>query len=271
MANHLTTIEKIGLYSTLIAAVFLIIWSFFSLISGFISSSILDVAVGMLFLFIGGFTLIYAVKIYRKVLYLDELLDSSFENGIYRRLEPLVNVLAETQVDVKDFSSGLKILLNKVENIESGMEHVQGKSPSTSNASISDTFIVSNILLVLITVSLFIYFIEVSQLITIVPYVIPILFFGWWFFLTNQFKIFSIEDAWVIGLAPIIVIPIISIFLNSIFDVPELLGILFMFLGLYVIGYYVWCSYRVNGKLPFNIHHELREALIELNQKEKKQ
>ncbi|MCL7412487.1 MAG: hypothetical protein M8353_02590 [ANME-2 cluster archaeon] len=222
----------------------------------------------MLFLSIGAFTLIYAVRIYRKVLYLDELLDSSFENGIYRRLDPLVNVLAETQVDVKDFSSGLKILLNKVENIESGIEHVQMKSPSTSNASISEKFILGNIFLVLITVSIFIYFIEVSQLITIVPYVIPILFFGWWFYLTDKFKIFNIEDTWIIGLAPIIVIPIISIFLNSIVDVPELLGILFMFLGFYVIGYYVWCSYRVNGKLPFNIHHELREALIELNQKE---
>ncbi|MBW6517738.1 MAG: hypothetical protein K0A89_04455 [ANME-2 cluster archaeon] len=269
MANHLTTLEKIGLYSTIIAAVFLIIWSFFSVISGFISNIILDVIVGTLFLFIGGFTLIYAVKIYRKVLYLDELLDSSFENGIYRRLGPLVNVLAETQVEVKDFSIDLKMLLNKVENIESEMEHVQGKSHSPSNAGISDNFVVRNILLVLITLSLFIYFIEVTRLITVVPYVIPIIFFGWWFFLTNQFKIFHFEDAWVIGFAPIIIVPITSIFLNSIFDITELLGILFLLLGLYIIGYYIWCSYKVNGQLPFNIHHELREAFIELNKKEK--
>ena len=269
MVNNLTKVEKLGLYSTIIAAAFLTIWSLFSIISGFSSINIIDVVVGILFLLIGGLTLFYAVQIYRKVLYMDELLDSSFENGIYRRLDPLVNVLAETQVEVENFSSDLKMLLNKVENIESELEHVQIKSTETSQTSVSDNFVVKNIFLLLISVSLFIYFIEVPQFITLVPYFMPIMFFSWWFFLTNQFKLFNIEDTWIIGFAPIIIIPIISIFLNSIFDLAELLGILFLLLGLYVIGYYSWCSYKINGRLPFNIHHELREAFIELNKKDK--
>ncbi|TFH43384.1 MAG: hypothetical protein E4G94_04950 [ANME-2 cluster archaeon] len=269
MAKNLTSIDKLGLYSSIIAAAFLTLWAVFSIITGFTSINILDVIIGVIFLFIGGLTLFYAVRIYRKVLYMDELLDSAFENVIYKRLEPLVNVLSETRVEVQDFSLDMKMLLNKVEDIESELEHVKKISPEIPQPNIYSNFTVQNIFLLVITLAFFIYVIEVPNFITIIPYMIPIMFFSWWFLFTNQFKLFNIEDSWVIGFAPIIVVPIISIFLNSILDLPEIVGILFLLLILYAASYYSWCSYKVNGSLPFSIHHDLREAYIELNKKNK--
>lgn len=267
MVKSLTKMDKAGLYCTVIAAAFLTIWSIFSIISGLFSENILDLIIGVLFITIGCITGYYGIRFYRKVLYFNELLDSAFENGIYQRLEPLVDVISEARVDIAGFSRDLKLVLLKVEDLETELNKYREAEPSAMPGNHTSNFIIKSIFLLVITLSIFIFIIEFPVLMT--PYLLPVIYFTWWFFITAEFKMFNKEDAWWLGLAPIIIIPVISLFIGALLDSFSAVGVMSLGLVIYTSGYYIWASYRTTGKLPFNIHHELKEALVELSKRDK--
>lgn len=266
MVKNISKLEKTGLYCTIIASFFLIMWAIFSVISGLLLEDIEDLIIGVLFLFIGSISGYYAVRFYRRVVYMEKLLDSSFEDAIYQRLEPLAEVISETRVEMEDFSRDLKTLLNKVENLEGDFELVRKASSSALPKNVSDNFIVKSQFLLVITLSFFIFVVEFPSQIT--PYIMPIFFLMWWFLITAEYGLFNKEDAWLFGIVPIIVVPISSLFIAAMMSIFTMVGILFIILILYTGGYYIWASYNVNGTLPFNVHKDIREALIEMSKKD---
>ena len=266
MVKNISRFEKTGLYCTIIASVFLIMWATFSVISGLLSEEIVDLIIGTIFLFIGSVSGFYAIRFYRKVLYMEKLLDSSFEDAIYQRLEPLAEVISETRVEMVDFSRDLKTLLNKVDSLEEDFELVRRASSSVLPKNDSDHFIIKSQFLLVITLSFFIFVVEFPSNLT--PYIMPIFFLMWWFLITVEYNLFKNEDAWIFGIIPIIVIPISSLFIAAMISIFAMIGILFIILTLYTGVYYIWASYTVNGTLPFNIHKDIREALIEMSKKD---
>jgi len=265
MVKNISTLEKSGLYCTIIASVFLVTWAIFSAISGLLAEDILDLIIGVLFLFIGSVSGYYAIRFYKRVIYMEKLIDSSFEEAIYQRLEPLAEVISETRVEMIDFSRDLKTLLNKVDNLEDDFELLRKANSSTLPKNSSDNFIIKSQFLLVITLSFFIFVVEFPSNMT--PYIMPILFLMWWFLITAEYGLFSNEDAWLFGIIPIIVVPISSLFIAAMISIFAMIGILFIILIFYTGGYYIWASYTVNGILPFNIHKDIREALIEMSKK----
>ena len=266
MVKNISKLEKTGLYCTIIASVFLIMWAIFSVISGLLSEDVIDLIVGTLFIFIGSVSGYYAIRFYRKVVYMEKLLDSSFEDAIYQRLEPLAEVISETRVEMVDFSRDLKVMLNKVENLEEDFELVRKASSSVLPKNDSDNFIIKSQFLLVITLSFFIFVVEFPSNLT--PYIMPIFFLMWWFLITAEYSLFSNENAWIFGSIPVILIPMSALFIAAMISVFAMTGILFIILTLYTGLYYIWASYTVNGTLPFNIHKDIREALIEMSKKD---
>lgn len=265
MVKNISALEKSGLYCTIISSIFLITWAIFSVITGLLAEDVLNLIIGVLFLFIGSVSGYYAIRFYRRVIYMEKLIDSSFEEAIYQRLEPLAEVISETRIEMMDFSRDLKTLLNKVDNLEDDFELVRKASSSALPKNDSDHFIIKSQFLLVITLSFFIFVVEFPSNFT--PYILPLFFLMWWFSITAEYGLFSNEDAWLFGIIPIIIVPISSLFIAAMMSIFTMVGILFIILTFYTGGYYIWASYTVNGTLPFNIHKDIREALIEMSKK----
>jgi len=214
--------------------------------------------VGATFLCIGSGTAYYALKLFQKTIYYEYTLDTVFENEIYRRLEPVLERIAKSQVDMADLDARLSILSNKIEDISRERPGVPSQ-PS---------FTIKSIFLLCITLAAFVFIVEYP--LEIIPYLLTIIYLMWWFAITAEFKLYKSSVAWAFGLIPVVLVPMLAIFLDVLFDLRYMLGILFIGVAVYSTIYYIWGAYTTKGVLPFSIHRDIRQALFEGSEESEK-
>ncbi len=247
-------IERIGLIGAIIAAIFLIAFSIFSLIVDLtLQFNLIGALIDVVFLTIGSFAVFFPVRMFGKTLYYERMSDYAFENGVYKRMEPVLRKVAEVQVDVSAVEMQLDVMNRKVQTILEAQVKAQSRPeidkmilPGTSIA-----FVIRTIFMVIITMSGFMYMIEfpfgVSHYVTLIFYIL------WWMFISSEFKLFDKTTAWIIIVMPILLVPVGVMLLDIVFfQINEVIGIFFVFMALYAFLYYLWALYETKGTLPFS-------------------
>ncbi|MDY6865510.1 MAG: hypothetical protein SVY15_06020 [Halobacteriota archaeon] len=247
-------LEQIGLIGAIIAAVFLLAFSVFSLIIDLtFQFNLIGALIDVIFLTIGSFAVFYPVRMFGKTLYYERMSDYAFENGVYKRMEPVLRKVAEVQVDVSEVETQLDVMNRKVQTILEEQAKAQSRPeidkmilPGTSIA-----FVIRTIFMVVITMSGFMYMVEfpfnISHYATLIFYVI------WWLFISSEFKLFDRTTAWLVVIIPILLVPVGVMLLDIIFfQINEVIGLFFVFLALYAFLYYLWALYETKGTLPFS-------------------
>jgi len=250
--------EKIGLSITLVAAIILIGFSFFSLIIDIILQfDLYGIAIDLIFLAIGILVGYFSFRIYNKSVYYEGLVSSAFDEGIYTRLEPVLRKVAETHVEMEDLEGRIDKIDHMVQTVideqvktekHPGIDVEKTIAPGTSMG-----FLAKTIILAMISMSGFMLLIEI--LFGMAHLVILLFYVLWWLHISSEFKVFDKTTTWVALFVPIILIPFSIMFLNiaGLFALDDLIGIFYALLALYAFLYYSWAVYETKGTLPFNL------------------
>ncbi len=248
--------EKVGLGITLIIAISLIGYAIFSLLIDLLLLHLdwFAIVIDLISLAIGIALGYFSIRIYKKSVYYEGLVNSAFDEGIYARLEPVLRKVAETHVEMGGLESRLDIIDRKVQtvideqvNLESQLEVEKAIAPGTSMG-----FIIKTILLALITMSGFLFMISTS--IGYAHFATLLFFILWWLLISHEFKLFNNSAAWVMIFAPILSVPVGYMILdwNLGLNPNNLVALFYLCLVLYVFLYFCWAVYETKGTLPFS-------------------
>jgi len=253
--------EKIGLTVAFGIGIALTIFSLYSLVIDIsVRFDLKSVLVDIIFLLLGVLICYSCIKTYRKAIYYGKLVESAFEEGIYRRLEPLLRKFAEVHVQMEELEARLNGIDKKVDAVMEGQVKASA-NPATVEGIIapgtSISFAVKSIFLAIITMSGFVFMIE-----TMIPhahYAILLFFILWWLLITSEFELFNKAEAWLFVFLPIIIVPTGFILTHAALRVAMPVGsaenvtvcIFFLALVIYAFAYYSWAVLRTKGTLPF--------------------
>lgn len=247
--------EKIGLGITILIAIILIGYAIFSLLIDLLLLNFdwLAIAIDLISLAIGVALGYFSIRIYKKSVYYESLVNSAFEEGVYARLEPVLRKVAETHVEMESLGTRLKVIDRKVQTVideqvksEPQLEMEKAIAPGTSMG-----FIIKTIFLAIITMSGFLFMIYTS--IGYAHFATLLFFILWWLLISYEFKLVTNATAWVMAFVPILLIPVSFMILGTHIDPNNLVALFYLCLALYVFLYFCWAVYETKGTLPFNL------------------
>lgn len=238
--------------TTVAFIVVMCLWGVFSLIIGIEESDLPGIAVSILSIIIGIIAAIYMIEMSQRNACMEMAINTAFENGLYKKLSPLLSSIADVSVDIKD-------IYKKIDKINytgnPGNSNIT--PPSSTNFSILKSIFLLNLSLAVVV------FLSLNPLAG-THYILTVVYAGWWLFITSEFKLFDNAKAWYFCFAIVILIPTLTVLLNSIFNMRIMMGILFTGIAVFAVSYYVWANYKVKGELPFNIHNDIKKGLLAL-------
>ncbi len=252
--------EKIGLAGSLIFLTAFLIISSLSFYTDFIIKSNFIYSLLDLFIIVVCLNGLYFIlnSIKRKII-TDVLIDTAFQEGVYSRLEPLVENLAQTRVDTD-------IILDRISNIDLKVENIQ-KERYTRDIKSSDLmeepialgtsikFAIKAVFLIILTMAAFMFLVNFN-LGGITPYSVLLIFIAWWIFITNEYKLWKEPFTWTMVFLPILVIPVTVMLLNNLLNYNVMMATVYIFVGFYTFIYYIWAVYATSGSLPITIAKE---------------
>jgi len=247
--------EKVGLGITIIIAIILIGYAIFSLLIDLLILNFVwfAIVIDLLSLAIGIALGYFSIRIYKKSVYYEGLVNSAFDEGVYARLEPILRKVAETHVEMESLGSRLNVIDRKVQTVideqvksEPQLELEKAIAPGTSMG-----FIIKTIFLAIITMSGFLFMIYTS--IRYAHFATLLFFILWWLLISYEFKLVNNATAWVMLFVPILLIPVSFMVLGIHVDPNNLIALFYLCLALYVFLYFCWAVYETKGTLPFNL------------------
>jgi len=206
----------------------------------------------------GGFTLA------KRTIAMEQLIDMGFENGVYNRLEPILEEIAGTQIVVDKMDERLdnmNININRLKN-----RSVEFKIPGTEPAfgidiSAQISRFLRLIILINITLATLIFLLENTQNYT--PFVLTMLYILWWLEITYEYNLWTRSSAWWWAFIPILTIPITTMMIYIAFRSDILLGSMGIGLAIYAGAYFTWSKYLIEGTLPFDLNENIKKIPVE--------
>lgn len=267
--------EKIGLISILIISVGIFVLSIISLIVDiFIKFNFGSVLIDMIFMVVSLIATYFIFNILRRRMVTELLVDTAFQEGVYSKLQPLIDNIASAQ-------TGNDIMLDRISKIDLKVENILkekrvGSSVPEKGRSVTDEyialgttvkFVIKSIFMIVITMAIFMFLVNFN-LGGITPYATLSIFILWWLFITNEYDLWRDSSAWSMVFFPILIIPATFIILSNILNYNVLMALLYLLLGLYSTLYYTWAVYVSTGSLPFLTRREFGEREIAKSERE---
>lgn len=249
--------EKLGLVLTGIFSLFIIVWALASMIIALQASDAAGFAAGLIFLLIGAGVEAFIFRVIKKTIYMEMLVDSAFEEGLYTRLGPVLSSISDVGVNVADIEKRMDQITYRLDEL---------KEKEGQPAAFQSGFIIKSIFVLNVTLAAVV-FLSLNPLAG-THFILTAVYLIWWLLITSDFKLFGNVRAWYYCFGIIILIPLAVILLNAFFELRVMMAILFLGIAVFAISYYSWCAYITRGELPFNIHNELRYGLMEIQKKE---
>lgn len=261
--QRLSFFEKVGIISSLIMAIGILIISGFSFIIDFGKLNIVNILVDLIFI-IGSLASLYFISgIYKRKVVVETLIDTAFQEGVYNRLRPLIENIANSRIDAD-------IILDRVSNIDLKIENIlKGQSLKRDETEVRgvekyiDTemqrpvmigtplgFIFKSIFMIIITMAIFMFLVNFN-LGRLTPFVTLSIFILWWIFITSEYSLWKNTSAWLIVFFPIMTVPVSVMILANIVNYNILMAVLYASIGIYAFIYYLWAIYKTTGVLPF--------------------
>ena len=227
-----------------------------------ISSNYLYALIDISILVLSLCAVFFVMNAFKKGVITDVLIDTAFQEGVYSRLEPLVENIAQSHVDTNIILDRMSNLDLKVENI---MKERYTRDLKTLNEPVavgtSIKFAIKSIFLIVVTMAGFMFLVNFN-LGNITPYAILLLFIIWWVFITNEYNLWKESSAWTMVFLPILVIPVIVMLLGNLLNYNVMMATLYLSVGLYTFIYYIWAVYVSTGSMPL-LATKKQEPVIE--------
>ncbi len=252
--------EKTGLAGAFIVlAAFLIISSFSFYVDFIIKSNYIYTLFDLFIIIVSLSGLYFILNTIKRKMIADVLIDTAFQEGVYSRLEPLVENLAKTRVDTD-------IILDRISDIDLKVEDIQKERYSRDIKSrdfmeepialgTSIKFAIKAVFMVILTMAAFMFLVNFN-LGGITPYSILLIFIAWWIFITNEYKLWKEPFTWTMVFLPILIIPVTVMLLGNLLNYNVMMATLYIFVGFYTFIYYIWAVYATSGSLPMTIAKE---------------
>lgn len=251
--QNISVLERIGAVGTLIAAIFVVAFSIFSLVIDLIVEfNLAGVIVDLLFLGLGFITGYFSFRSFGKTLYYERMINFAFEEGMYKRIEPILRKVAEVSVDLEDIENHLDLVDKKVQTVLEEQVNAQKSVEVEKKIALGTSigFAIKAILLVVVTMSAFslMMYTPTGQ----VHYITLIFYLLWWLLISSEFKLYDRNTALMVLVAPILLVPVGVMTLDAFMQINSTIAIFYAGLGLYALLYYLWAVYETKGTLPFS-------------------
>ncbi len=262
VVRHLSPGEYTVVISMVITSIYLMITSFFPLVYNIATSfEPVNFLMNLFYFILGIGTLAGAFLVFKKETHLEHIADDTFDEVVYKRLEPVLRDVADVQVGLSDVHAKLDMLNLNIEKIgEVKEQHI----PQVA-VPVQTYMYVKYVVLINITLATFLFMLQYP--LEYIPYAVTIIYIIWWAVITAEFKLWNVESVWMWVFIPILILPVYTIIMNAYLRDYQMFGSLFIGLVIYVFMYYSWCSNMVRGVLPFDLHIALQEFKKRLKEK----
>lgn len=261
--QRLSFFEKIGIVSSLIMAAGVLIVSGFSFIIDFGKLNMVNILIDLI-LIIGSLTSLYFMfGIYRRKVIIETLIDTAFQEGVYNRLKPLIENIANSRIDADIILDRMSNMDIKIENIlkgnilkrdESEVKYVEKYIETEMHRPVMIGtplgFIIKSIFMIIITMAIFMFLVNFN-LGRLTPFVTLSIFILWWVFITNEYSLWKNTSAWLIVFFPIAIVPVSVMILGNLVNYNILMAVLYASISIYTFVYYLWTIYTTTGAIPF--------------------
>ena len=266
--RHLSPGEYIVVISMVITALYLMVTSFFPLVYNIVTSfEPVNFLMNLFYFILGIGVLSGAFLVFKKETHLEHVADDTFDEVIYKRLEPVLRDVAEVQVGLTGVHNTLEMMNINLEKMGTEKEHATSPIQQTMSveAPAQTNMYLKYVVLINITLATFLFMLQYP--LEYIPYTVTVLYLVWWAVITGEFKLWNVEPVWMWAFVPILILPVYTIIMNAYLRDYQMFGSLFIGLVAYVILYYSYCTNMVRGVLPFNLHIALREFKEKLQEK----
>ena len=215
----------------------------------------LDFILNLVILLIGLCAFFGGIALAKRIIVMEQLIDMGFENGIYHRLEPILQEIAASQVVFNKMDERLNNMNMNVDRL--GKRSVELKIPGSDSAfGIDIAAEISRFLrlTILINISLVTLIFLLNFTRSYTPLILTMLFVIWWLEITYEFKLWERSSAYWWGFIPILTIPITTILGDIMYGSGVLIGSMGISLVIYASAYYSWSKYIIEGILPFDLN-----------------
>jgi hypothetical protein len=256
MPMQLSFFEKIGLASILILSIGILILSSFSLLVDiFIELNLFAILIDLFVMTTCVAAIYFMFNIIRKKIVTDALVDTAFQHGVYARLQPMIENIAEAQV-------GTDIVIDRISNLDTKVENILKERKYESKIDTTEImqesiwlgtsikFAIKAIFMLIITMAIFMFLVNFN-IGPITPYATLSIFILWWLFITNEYSLWKGTGAWSFVAFPIIVVPVMVMIMANIINYNIMVALLYLLLGIYILTYYIWAIYVTTGSIPF--------------------
>ncbi len=247
--------EKIGLASTIIFFIFILIAILVSLaIDTFVEFNFFRILFDLALLFMSFTAIYYALQAFKRKIVTDHLINLAFEDGLYQRLEPILQNIARTHVDMTELYQEIEKVDKKVLTLlkSQAAREIQVepmKEPLAIGVSLK--FTIKTMFMMIVSMATFI-LLGIPGM-PLPHYILLALFILWWIFLTNEFELWRDTTAWALVFLPILAVPTTFILLVNLMPSGYnfVLMLSYISLGTYVFLYYIWAFYTTTGTFPW--------------------
>jgi len=195
----------------------------------------------------------YILSSLKRRIITDMLIDTAFQEGVYARLKPLIEHIAQAHV-------GASMVLDKLANIDLKLSELMREQYSKDKdveeiiqqpiaVATSIKFIIKAIFLIVVTMAAFMFLLNFN-LGGITPYGVLLIFIMWWVFITSEYNLWREDSAWGMVFLPILVVPVGVMLLANLINYNVLMAMLYVSVGVYTLIYYLWAVYATTGSLP---------------------
>lgn len=266
--RHLSPGEYIVVISMVITSLYLMVTSFFPLVYNVVTSfEPVNFLMNLFYFILGIGVMAGAFLVFKKETHLEHVADDTFDEVIYKRLEPVLRDVAEVQVGLNGVHNTLDMMNINLEKMGTEKEHATSSVQQTMSveAPAQTNMYLKYVVLINITLATFLFMLQYP--LEYIPYTVTVLYLIWWAVITGEFKLWNVEPVWMWAFVPILILPVYTIIMNAYLRDYQMFGSLFIGLVAYVIMYYSYCTNMVRGVLPFNLHIALREFKEKLKEK----
>ncbi len=261
--RHLSPGEYIVVISMILTSLYLLVTSFFPLVYNIATSfEPVNFLMNLFYFILGIGSLAGAFLVLKKETHLEHIADDTFDEVVYKRLEPVLRDVADVQVGLTDVHTQLEMMNLNIEKIG----HAREQPVSTAAAvPAQSSMYIKYVVLINITLATFLFMLQYP--LEYIPYAVTVVYIIWWVVITQEFKLWNVESVWMWVFVPILILPVYTIIMNAYLRDYQMFGSLFIGLCFYVITYYSWCSNMVRGVLPFDLHIALAEFKKKMKEK----
>jgi hypothetical protein len=267
--RHISPGEYIVIISMVITSLYLLVTSFFPLVYNVVTSfEPINFLMNLFYFILGIGVLAGAFLVFKKETHLEHIADDTFDEVIYKRLEPVLRDVAVVQVGLTDVHDKLEMMnlnIEKIGNVKEPVISAVNATPALVAPSTQASAYIKYVLLINITLAAFLFMLQYP--LEYIPYAVTIVYIIWWAVITAEFKLWNVESVWMWVFVPILILPVYTIIMSAYLLDYQMFGSLFLGLCIYVIVYYSRCSSTVRGVLPLDLHIALQQFKETLREK----